>query len=280
MSLLSIIILTRDEEANLPVCLESLATLDAEVFVVDSGSTDRTRDIARQAGCSIFEHPFENYARQFNWALDTLPLSSPWVMRLDADERLTPELALELGSRLPAMPAEVGGLMLKRRMYFWGRFMRHGGLYPLWMLRIWRRGQARCEDRWMDEHMLLLSGSTGRLSYDIIDENHKGLTFWTDKHNRYADREMLDMLALADGHEQLAPAGQAGRKRWAKQNLYAKSPLFLRAFLYWAYRYVLRLGFLDGVPGLVFHLLQGFWYRLLVDAKLFEARRKTRSPVG
>ncbi len=274
MRLITVIILTRDEEANLTVCLESLAGLEAQVFVVDSGSTDRTRDIALQAGCSVLEHPFENYARQFNWALDTLPLATPWVMRLDADESLTPELVQELKSLLPTLPPEVGGLMLKRRIYFLGRFIRHGGIYPTWLLRIWRRGQAHCEDRWMDEHIVLTSGSIRNLNHDIIDENHKGVTFWTGKHNHYADREVLDMLALERGQDEDIPAGQAGRRRWAKQNLYARSPLFLRAFLYWFYRYFVRLGFLDGIGGLAFHFLQGFWYRFLVDAKLHEAKRK------
>ncbi|MBU1041672.1 MAG: glycosyltransferase family 2 protein [Proteobacteria bacterium] len=272
--LLSVVILTHNEAANLPVCLKSLAGLGAAIFVVDSGSTDDTVEIARQAGCAVLEHPFENYARQLNWALDSLPLDTPFVMRLDADESLTPELAQELATRLPTLPDQIGGLMLKRRVYFWGRFIRHGGYYPTWLLRIWRRGQARCEERWMDEHMVLVSGELGRLQHDIIDENHKGLSFWTDKHNRYADREVLDMLALARPGAEDIPAGQAGRRRWAKVNLYAKSPPFLRALLYFLYRYVARLGFLDGVPGLVFHFLQGFWYRFLVDAKLYEAKRK------
>ena len=279
-ALLSVIVLTRDEEANLGLCLESLAGLGAQVFVVDSGSTDRTRDMALLAGCTVVEHPFENYARQFNWALETLPLRTAFVMRLDADERLTPALARELAATLPTLPGRIGGLLLKRRVYFWGRFIRHGGYYPTWLLRVWRRGQARCEQRWMDEHMVLNRGGTDRLRHDLIDENRKGLAFWTDKHNRYADREVLDLLALergeraerGDGADALA--GQAGRRRWAKVTLYARSPLFLRALLYFLYRYVARLGFLDGVPGLVFHVLQGFWYRFLVDAKLCEARRK------
>lgn len=272
--LLSVVILTHNEALNLPVCLKSLAGLGAAVYVVDSGSTDGTVEIARQAGCAVVEHPFENYARQLNWALDTLPLDTPFVMRLDADESLTPELAQELATRLPATPDQIGGLMLKRRVYFWGRFIRHGGYYPTWLLRIWRRGQARCEERWMDEHMVLGSGGLGLLQHDIIDENHKGLSFWTDKHNRYADREVLDLLALARQEAEAIPAGQAGRRRWAKVNLYAKSPPFLRALLYFLYRYVVRLGFLDGMAGLVFHFLQGFWYRFLVDAKLHEATRK------
>ena len=195
-------------------------------------------------------------------------------MRLDADERLTPELAQELADRLPALPDDVTGLLVKRRVYFWGRWIRHGGYYPTWLLRIWRHGRARCEQRWMDEHMIVDGGRTLRLDQDIIDENHKGLTFWTDKHNRYADREVKDLLALRDRTRTAAALDdQPGSRRWLKENLYGRAPLFWRAFGYWFYRYVLRLGFLDGRPGLVFHFLQGFWYRFLVDAKLVELQR-------
>jgi glycosyltransferase involved in cell wall biosynthesis len=257
--MLSVIILTLDEEANLPVALASLRGLDPEIFVVDSGSTDRTLEIARAAGCHVVQHRFESQAQQLNWALDTLPIGTPWVMRLDADERLTPELAQELSARLPALPDDVTGLLVKRRVYFWGRWIRRGGYYPTWLLRIWRRGRARCEQRWMDEHMVVDSSRTMRLDHDIIDENQKGLTFWTDKHNRYADREVRDLLVLRERSGTTVDLDdQPGIRRWLKENLYTRAPLFWRALGYWFYRYVLRLGFLDGRPGLVFHFLQGF----------------------
>jgi glycosyltransferase involved in cell wall biosynthesis len=279
--LLSVVILTHQEEANIGICLDSLKGLAADVFIVDSGSTDATAAIAERAGARVVCHPFENHARQLNWALDTLPIATPWVMRLDADERLTPELVEELQSVLPSASRDVSGLMVKRRVYFWGRWIRHGGYYPTWLLRIWRRGKAHCEQRWMDEHMVLDGGTILNLRHDLIDENHKGLGFWTDKHNRYADREVKDLLAQESGAPDVeasvnAPLeGQPVRRRWMKLNVYARAPLFLRAFLYWFYRYVILLGFLDGRPGLVFHFLQGFWYRFLVDAKLEEWKRQS-----
>ncbi|MDX6752566.1 glycosyltransferase family 2 protein [Geminicoccaceae bacterium 1502E] len=272
--MLSVVVLTFNEEVNLPALLASLKPLEARVFVVDSGSTDRTRELALAAGCSVVEHPFENHAAQVNWALDNLPIETPWVMRMDADERLTPELVEELRAKLPPLPDEVTGLLVKRQVWFWGRWIRHGGYYPTWLLRVWRNGGARCESRWMDEHMVTDGGRVERLAHDIIDENHKGLTFWTDKHNRYADREVRDLLAIEETRGGVELSGQAGQRRWMKENLYARSPLFLRAFVYWLYRYVFRLGFLDGKAGLVFHFLQGFWYRFLVDAKIHEMRRK------
>ncbi len=271
--LLAVIILTRDETLHLPVLLESLRPLAAEVWVVDSGSTDGTPELAAAAGCQVVEHPFESYAAQLRWAAEALPISAPWVMRLDADERLTPELARELADLLPRLPSDVAGVLVKRQVWFWGRWIRRGGLYPTWLLRVWRRGCGRCEERLMDEHVVLDGGRAVRARHDIVDENRKGLGFWTEKHNRYADREVADILAPPADEPGLA--GQAARRRWAKLSLYGRSPPFLRAFLYWLYRYVLRLGFLDGLPGLVFHFLQGFWYRFLVDAKLREARLRS-----
>jgi glycosyltransferase involved in cell wall biosynthesis len=270
MSPLTVLILTRDEELNLPTCVASLEPLRPVVWIVDSGSTDRTLAIAREAGCNVVERGWTNHADQLNWALDTLPIKTPWVMRLDADERLTPELASELAERLPALPADVTGLLVKRRVYFWGRWIRHGGYYPTWLLRVWRHGEAHCEVRWMDEHMLLARGRSLRLAYDLIDENRKGLGFWVEKHNRYADREVRDMRERSEDGPR--PEQQAGRRRWAKAVVYARLPLFLRPLLYFLYRYFMRLGFLDGRPGLVFHLMQGFWYRLLIDAKLHELK--------
>lgn len=269
---LGVIILTRDESENLAHALKSLAPLEARVCIVDSGSTDDTIAMAEAHGCEVLRHPWTNYADQFRWAMANLPFEAEWLMRLDADERLTPELADELHRRLGEVPEDVTGLSVKRRVYFWGRWIKHGGFYPTWLLRVWRSGRATIESRWMDEHMVLSSGVEARLQYDIIDENHKGLTFWVDKHNRYADREVKDMLAMAAQRERIEVAGQAGLRRWLKQNVYSRVPLFVRPVAYWLFRYFIRLGFLDGVPGMVFHFNQGLWYRLLVDAKIHEAR--------
>src|SRR5215831_2177221 len=220
MPLLSVVILTLNEELNLPACLASLGGLDAEVFVVDSGSSDGTLEIARQSGAHTVFHPFENQARQFNWALQSLPLSAPWIMRLDADERLTPELAEELKTALPRASEGVSGFVVKRRVYFWGRWIRHGGYYPTWLLRIWRNGAALCEDRAMDEHMVVSRGRIERLGHDIIDENRKGIAFWIDKHNKFSDNEVASLQKA----ENVVTSGDAGaptaRKRLFKNRFY------------------------------------------------------------
>jgi len=276
--LLSVIILTKNEEANLPTSIASLQKLDAEILIVDSGSSDRTVEIAQQTGCQVFEHPFENHAQQLNWALQNLPITTPWIVRLDADERLTPELVEELNRILPQTPDDITGYQVKRRVFFMGRWIRHGGYYPTWLLRVWRTGVGTCEQRWMDEHIVLSEGKISSLRHDIIDENQKGLSFWIDKHNRYADREVKDMLNVATESDELLANNeqhsQASQRRWVKKNFYARSPLFLRAFLYFLLRYTIGLGFLDGKEGLIFHFLQGFWYRFLIDAKIYELQKK------
>lgn len=282
MNQLSVLILTRDEECNIEKCLSSVLPLTDRIFIVDSGSIDCTVELAEKIGARVCDHPWTNYAEQFNWGLDNVGLDSDWVMRLDADEELTPGLVHALRETLPALGPDVTGIILRRQVHFMGRWIRHGGFYPAWMLRVFRRGVGRCEARWMDEHIALGHGRAIRLGQDIIDRSNKDLTFWTAKHNGYATREVLDLVAQEaaagvpgrDGPETATlPDAQTRARRWIKTRVYGRMPLFARALLYFFYRYVLRLGFLDGREGLIYHFLQGFWYRFLVDAKLYERRK-------
>lgn len=274
----SVILLTYNEELHIKRCLKS-CEFAAEVILVDSYSADRTLEIAKRFNAKIYQHPWETYAKQFNWALETLPLSQPWIMRLDADEIVTPELCDELRRVLAGLPTDVTGLYIKRKVYFMGRWIRHGGYYPTWFLRIWRKGKAKIEERWMDEHVVLFEGRVLKLKNDIEEKNQKSLSWWTDKHKGYALREAKDLLNISTGNQgegNIRPAllgSQEAQKRWVKEKLYIRMPPFLRAFAYFFYRYFLRLGFLDGKEGLIFHFLQGCWYRFLVDAKIYEARR-------
>jgi hypothetical protein len=171
------------------------------------------------------------------------------------------------------MPSEVSGIVLKRQVHFMGQWIRHGGYYPTSLLRIWRTGHAMIEQRWMDEHTVLTQGASVTFDHDFVDDNLQSLTWWTQKHNQYATREAIDILNRKynlKNTDQKLVAGQASVKRWYKDNLYLKMPLFIRAFLYFQYRYWIRLGILDGKKGLVWHFLQGFWYRFLVDAKILQ----------
>ncbi len=276
---LCVVILTYNEEQSLPGCLESFKGLDCKIFVVDSGSTDRTVEIAKAADAQVVEHPFENYGAQRNWAQENLPVQGEWFLHLDADERLTPELTTEIGRVLQQPAAEVNGFLLRRRMIFMGRWIKHGGQYPSYHLRLFRRGRGRCEDRLYDQHFLV-DGRIGRLEHDYFNVITSDLNTWSLRHTRWAELEARELLSDGEGASRVRPAAfgtPIERKRWLRDSVYGRSPLFLRAFLYWIYRYFVRLGFLDGVEGLIFHFLQGCWYRFLVDAKIYELRRKRKA---
>jgi glycosyltransferase involved in cell wall biosynthesis len=271
------IILTKDEEINLPHALESIIHWVQQIIVLDSHSTDTTRAIAEKAGAEVFERDFVNQADQFNWALDNLDVKNEWVLRLDADEVMNTVLWEEIEAALTAAPPDVNGFYLPRRMYFMGRWIKHGGYYPTYLLRLFRRGFARSEERAMDEHIVLSAGQARELENDFKDDNHKDLAWWTEKHNNYSSREAQTVLngENATAMQPKWNGYQPERKRWLKQNVYGNLPLFVRPTLYFIYRYFFLLGFLDGKEGLIFHFLQGFWYRFLVDAKVYEMSKKS-----
>jgi len=274
----SVIILIYNEEIHLERLLKNIADWADEIFIVDSFSTDKTLEIAKKYGVKIVQHKFENQAKQFNWALDNLEIKNDWILRLDADEYLTSELKDEITEKLKNIPKNINGFYIKRRVYFMGRWIKHGGYYPTWLLRLFKKGKARSEQRTMDEHIILLEGSAEKLKNDFVDDNKKGLEDWIIKHNNYSTREVISrMSGVRRQVSSVKLGGQAGRKRWLKQNLYLRLPLFFRALLYFIYRYFIRLGFLDGKEGLIFHFLQGFWHQFLIDAKIYEQKKIKKS---
>jgi len=304
---LSVIILTYNESIHIERCINNVSEIAETAFVVDSLSTDNTVEISKCLGAQVFQNKWEGlYARQFNWALENLPIKTEWVLRLDADEYLYPELIDEIKAKLASLPEDVTGVAFKRRHIFLGRWMRRG-TYPVTLIRLFRYGKARCEQRLMDEHIELLEGRSVTFDGDFADHNLNDIGWWTAKHNGYALREAVDLLDLEYGilegsnaadaagsrvQTRLTPLvqegstaagkqtlelpcrlqGQAAEKR-AKKMRYARMPLFWRAFAYFCYRYFLRGGFLEGKEGFLWHFLQGWWYRTLVDAKVWEIKR-------
>lgn len=272
------VILTFNEELHLARCIGSLEGVASEIVVADCFSTDATLEIAREYGARVIQREWVNYATQFNWAITQLDVDTDWVLRIDADEYLTPELVSDFKACLAHINSEVEGVYCGRRMTFQGRLIRHGGVFPIRVLRLFRYGKGECENRWMDEH-IKVAGPTLDVQGEIIDDNLNSLTWWTDKHNKYASREAVDLLNLQhhfmphDSVANLRGGNQAGVKRWVKEAIYSRLPGGFRAFAYFFYRYVIRLGFLDGQAGTAFHFLQGFWYRYLVDAKVAEVKR-------
>ena len=273
---LTAIVLAHNEEIHIERCIGSLKDCAGRVVVIDSHSTDRTVELARKLGADIYQRPFRNYADQFNWALEHCAITSDWVMRIDADEYVDTVLAREVTSRLPQLRSDVTGAIVNRQIKFFSRTIRYGGISPQLLLKIWRTGKGRVENRWMDEHTVLSEGAAVIFSGQLIDENLKDMSFWIDKHNRYATREMIDFINLQhkfyEEKDLFETAREARLKRRAKMSLYNRAPLLYRAVLFFFYRYAIRLGFLDGTAGLLFHLMQGLWYRLLVDMKILEAQ--------
>lgn len=276
---ISVIILTFNEQMHIQRCIESVKRFADAIYIVDSYSTDDTVAIAASLGAQVYQNPWVNNAVQFNWALDNLPITTEWVMKMDADEYALPQLQDEILTRMSQLNDNIVGIYLKRRVICLGRWIRHGGYYPTWLLRIWRSRMARLEQRWMDEHIKIGAGKTLFFEHDIVDHNLNNLTWWTAKHNGYATREALDLLNQRYGfdiQDEIVPSfwgTQEQRRRWVKIK-YASMPLFFRPVIYFLYRYFIKLGILDGKQGIVWHFLQGFWYRFLVDAKLFEVHHQ------
>lgn len=276
MADLTIIILTKNEEQNLEKCISSFRDIAKRVVIIDSYSTDNTVSLARLLGADVYEHPFENHAAQFNWALENINLDTEWVMKVDADEEFTLELSTEIAEKLDQLPKAVNGIILRRRVYFMGKWLKHGGMYPQLLLRIFRVGHGMSEMKLMDEHLIITDGEAVTFKYDFLDNNNKSLEWWIGKHNWYSNKEVLDQQQKADklnreeSVSETESSFQAKMKRFVKNRGYYSLPKFFRAHLYFIYRYYFRLGFLDGAEGKIFTFLQAYWYRFLVDAKMYE----------
>jgi glycosyltransferase involved in cell wall biosynthesis len=271
---IAVVILTFNEEAHVQRAIESVREIADDILVVDSFSTDQTVAIARAAGARVLQHPFVNQSQQFNWALDSGATDADWILRLDADEVIEADLRESIRTFLPRAPPDVVAVNFKRKHVFMGRWIRHGGRYPLILLRLWRRGHARVEDRWMDEHVVAWGGRTVTLNGGFADISLHDLSRFIDKHNKYATRESVEIvckrhgIAVSDPAEALS--GQSRRKRMIKELVFNRMPFYAGPTLYFLFRYIVQMGFLDGRAGLIYHLLQGFWYRLLVGAKVVE----------
>lgn len=271
----AVILLTFNSEDTLGATLKSACRVSDEIFVVDSFSKDGTVELARSLGATVVQHAFENYGAQRNWAINNLPISCTWQLHLDSDECMDDKLIAAIQT-LPEEP-EHDGYFVPRYLRFLGRVLRHGGMSPTWHLRLFRSGTGRCEDRKYDQHFLLTSGTTAQLPGTMIDDIRMPLTEWTARHNRWADAEVAE-LNSRESYGRIQPDARgnpAQRKRFFRHQ-YDRTPLFIRPFVLFIYRYFFRLGFLDGIEGLIFWVLQSFWFRFLVDAKIWEKRHAAK----
>jgi glycosyltransferase involved in cell wall biosynthesis len=274
---ITVVIITFNESMHLKRCIDSVRGFAKAIIVVDSFSTDETVDIARKYGARVLQNRFISHSKQFQWGLDNSDIATKWIMRLDADEIIEEDLASKLERDLPSMQQDIVGLNFDRKHIFMGRWIKHGGRYPVRLLRVWRTGQGRVEDRWMDEHIVVWGGKTITMHGGFSDINLNNLSYFINKHNEYATREalvVLDQKYGLFGFEDTLPQSEKSihrsSKRFLKEKFYNKLPFWIGPLSYFIYRYVFQLGFLDGRPGIIYHFLQGFWYRFLVGAKVVE----------
>lgn len=263
---ITVIILTKNEEKNIEASIESAKQIAKRIIVVDSGSTDRTVQLSESNGAEVYHHEWRGHAAQFNWALDNCGIDTTWVFRLDADERISKELIAEINQKLDKKES-TDGYQMRWRVYFMGKWIKHGGTHKPYFLRLFRFGKGRVENKLMDEH-IIVDGVVERLKGDLIHYDYKGLDAWLSKHIWYSNLE----LQMYDTQSNMT-GGKVIQKQ--KRGFYYRLPLFLRAKIYFLYRYYGQLGFLDGREGKIFIYLQAYWFRFLVDAKIYEEEKNS-----
>lgn len=274
---ISVIILTKNEELHIERAIKSVGEFANKIIVIDSFSSDSTKEICNRLKESLniefYERSFKSHHDQFNWGLENTNINTSWVLRLDADEYVSENLKQSINEKINLCDNSVNGFSVNRKIIFLGKWIKFGGVYPQRVLRIIRKGKGYCEEKDMDEHLVVKEGTVAHLDFDIVDENLNNLTWWIDKHNWYSNKEKNSYYRNTNKAESKLDKAAAST-RWLKNNLYYKCPIFLRAFMFFLYRYIFKLGFLDGKMGYLFHFLQGFWYRTLVDAKILEEENK------
>ncbi|MBQ4632738.1 MAG: glycosyltransferase family 2 protein, partial [Prevotella sp.] len=272
---ITVIVLTFNEEIHIERCLNNAKRFAKDIFVVDSFSTDNTCRIAEKMGARVYKHAFVNHATQFQWALENLPISTEWVWKQDADEYLSDKLIDEINYVLSQTPSCVNAYTAECLRIFMGKWIKHG-IVPLVLLRLFKYKYGRIENKSMDEHLYITEGKIGCLKHPFYDDNLNSLEWWTSKHNKYSTKESYELLLTEYGiyQDNLVVNSGAHSESVRRMKLrYTKLPLFFRCFLYFVYRYIFRLGFLDGKEGFLWHFLQGFWYRILADAKVYEVKK-------
>lgn len=274
-----VVILTFNSAGVITETVRAARRVSPDVFAVDSFSTDGTAELLRELGCSVVQREFKHYADQRNWAISQVQEAYDWQLHLDADEVLDDEAVAEVRSAL-ANPGEYAGFILKRRTYFMGRALRFGGAANFHM-RLFRSGSARCEDRLYDQHFQC-SGRTRLLRGLLHDMNVGTLTEWINRHNRWssleADELLRESVASGDRLQARLTADPRERRRLYK-GVYYGAPRLWRPWLYFCFRYIVQLGFLDGRVGFVYAFLQALWFRMVVDAKLMEKALRAEGQV-
>lgn len=271
MADITAIILTKNEEVNIVDCIKSIKKVVQRIVVIDSFSIDNTVELAKENGAEVYQHPFENYAKQYMYGVEIADIKTVWTLRIDADERLTVESAEELNSLCVSnMNTNVNGIVLRFKKNFLGRDLYHGGVYPWKKMNCYKTKYGTIENRSMDEHIILANGKVVEMKTDCLHFDFKNLEYFINKHNWYSSRETVDYFENLTNKKNKK---DLDLKTWIKMNLYYKLPMGMRACFYYIYRYYFKLGFLDGKEGKIYIFLQAYWYRYLVDAKIYECMK-------
>ena len=269
------IILTYNEEKHIERCLLSIKDLAKRIVIIDSFSNDNTLNILKKYDVEILQNKFINQSKQLNWGLENSNIKTEWMLRLDADEIVTKSLIEKVSEDLKNYSSNISGITVNRKLIFLKKNISFGGVFPHHTLRFWRNGKGKCEEAWVDEH-IIVDGEVVHINEDIIDENLNNLKWWINKHKSYAIREAINFLLMKENsknnNSKINDLPQFNKKKM-KLKFYYNFPPILRPILLFLYSYFLRLGFLDSWQGLVFHFLQGFWYRLLVDLNILRLHK-------
>jgi glycosyltransferase involved in cell wall biosynthesis len=277
----TVLVPTRNEELNIEKCLKSVVNWADQVFVIDSESEDHTTAIACRYTPDVYTLPYVHgriIPWIFQWALNHLPIRNEWVLILEADQEVSPELAEELRRLFSRHSIEENGFYIRRIQVFRGKRIRFGGYRSKYLLKLFRHAEAEF-DPLEEDTRVYVRGKTARLKGAIVEYNLKenDILFYIQKHVRYADAFAREELARRKQglrfKTRLDPFGTPDQRTLWLKSVYYRLPLYIRPFLYFLYRYFLQLGFLDGKEGLIFHFLQAFWFRFLVDIRLEELMR-------
>ena len=275
---ISVIIVTYNEESNIQTCLDSIKKITDKIFVVDSFSEDKTIDILKQNQIKYSSYEYKTYSDKRNWSQKNNPYDTSWVMHLDADERVSDQMVDWFNTEFDKIKECNDGVMFTRKPIFMGRFLKHGSMYPAYTARLFKKEKGFCEHKAYDQHFVV-NGKIVVAKIDIVNDIAKNLTKFISTHNEYSKYEAAEIamsLSQRGSVKNDLFGNPVERKRWLKNKIFHNTPLFLRSFLYFFYRYIIQLGFLDGKEGFIFFVLQSFWFRFLVDAKVYELNKKVK----
>lgn len=274
--ILTIVILTYNESIHIARAIQNVSGWADHIIVLDSYSQDDTVEIAKKLGAEVIFRKFDDYKNQRQYVIDYCKNITEWMLFLDADEYLLDELKQEIKETL-SVQTNIVGYYIARRAIFMGKWLKYGGYYPIYLMRLFKPETARYNEI-VNEHVVL-DGLVGKLRNNFVDHNLKGIDFWVEKHNKYATLEAEELWRakkMKQKSTRLDFSIQVERKKWVRENIWNNLPCLLRALLYFNYRYFLRLGFLDGKQGFIYHAMKAGFLWFLVGVKYIEMTEKQK----